>query len=210
MSYHNFLHEINWNRSDMVDGYYAIPDTFCNFDPVTGAPMFEFEGEDQPEPPSMEDFDSVEEYERAMEAHTIEFEAWEASDRDEIVPEGFVLIDEYDEDDAYRVLALLMHLDEFDASVTVHRNGQLEVGKCEWLVLTDTEADDAYEKSLDNYIDECVLHELPEPYQMYFDSERWKNDARINGCRGSSLASYDGYEHYESTNYGTFYIFRIN
>lgn len=198
MSYHNFLCEINWNRSDMEDGYYAIPTSFCNFDPKTGDPIFE---QDQTDKPNPRDYDTDEEFETALSE-------WRDSEPDEVVPEGFVYIGETDETDAYRVLALMMHLDDFDASVTVHRNGQLGVGNREWLVLTDSEADDAYERQLDNYINECL--EIPDHIRNYFDEEKWKHDARIDGSRGQSLSSYDGDENYESTNEGTFYIFRTN
>lgn len=200
MDYHNFLCEIDWNRSDMQDGYYAIPASFCNFDPTTGAPVFEYEQTDKP---TRDEWDTDEEFENALRN-------WEEgnNDRDEVVPEDFVYIDETDETDAYRVLALMMHLDDFDASVTVHRNGQLEVGNREWLVLTDSEADDAYERDLDSYIDDCM--EIPDHIRPYFDEEKWKHDARINGDRGQSLARYDGHEYDESTNEGTFYIFRCN
>jgi hypothetical protein len=44
----------------------------------------------------------------------------------------------------------------------------------EYLVLTDSEAEKAWDEWLDNYLEECVLCELPEIAKNYFDSEKWK------------------------------------
>lgn len=60
-------------------------------------------------------------------------------------------------------------------------------------VLTEDEADTAWDESLDSYLDECVLPELPEHLRNYFDTDSWKSDAKYDG-RGHSLSSYDGDE----------------
>lgn len=80
-----------------------------------------------------------------------------------------------------------------------------EYGSSEYLVCTDSEADDLWDEDLENYIDECILHELPEAYRNYFDREDWKSDARMDG-RGHSLNRYDGNE-YEVDG---FYIYQTN
>jgi hypothetical protein len=79
----------------------------------------------------------------------------------------------------------------------------------DYLVLTDDESDERWGESLDNYIEECILPELPEYLQNYFDSEKWKEDAKYDG-RGHSLSSYDGNEYEEEVNGTTYYIYRIN
>lgn len=79
----------------------------------------------------------------------------------------------------------------------------------DYLVLDDSEADEAWDNYLDQYIDDCILPELPEQYCNYFDSESWKSDARYDG-RGHCLASYDGHENEETVQGETFYIYRIN
>src|SRR6187402_3597133 len=61
-----------------------------------------------------------------------------------------------------------------------------EYGSSEYLVVTDSEADDLWDEDLQNYIDDCILPELPEPYRIYFDNEAFKSDARMDG-RGHSL-----------------------
>ena len=79
-----------------------------------------------------------------------------------------------------------------------------EYGNEEYLFLTDEEADEVEDERLDDYIDECIISEIPEAYRIYFDRESWKSDARINGCRGDNLSSYDGYEreaHYDGNYY---------
>ena len=79
----------------------------------------------------------------------------------------------------------------------------------DYLVLTDEEAYDRWDESMDSYIEECILPELPKNLHYYFDSEKWKKDASHDG-RGHSLASYDGEEHEEEVNGTTYYIYRIN
>lgn len=107
-------------------------------------------------------------------------------------------------------LALAKHL-EIDVS-TVEEDGNeysAEDGSARWMVLTDEEADEKWEESLDSYIEDCILSELPEAYRFYFDDEKWKRDAKHDG-RGHSLAGYDGEENEETINGTTYYIYRTN
>lgn len=85
----------------------------------------------------------------------------------------------------------------------------LEVGNREWLVVTDSEADELWNEDLDHYIDDCILPEVPEHFRSYFDDEKWKSDARMDG-RGHSLNRYDGNEYEEDVNDTTYYIYRQN
>lgn len=79
----------------------------------------------------------------------------------------------------------------------------------DWLVCTDSEADDKWEQDLDSYIDDCVLPEIPEAYRNYFDDESFKRDCKYDG-RGQSLAKYDGHECYQDVNGTTYYLYRQN
>ena len=87
----------------------------------------------------------------------------------------------------------------------------------DYRVLTDEEADEAWEESLNSYIEECITPEIDKisegagnlSYYITFDEEAWKRDARMDG-RGHSLSSYDGHENEETVNGITFYIYRIN
>ena len=78
-------------------------------------------------------------------------------------------------------------------------------------VLTDEEADERWEESLDSYIDDCIMPELPEPLASYFDVEAWKRDARIDG-RGHAINHYDGGEDWgqDPETGEDFYIYRTN
>jgi hypothetical protein len=59
--------------------------------------------------------------------------------------------------------------------------------------LTEDEADERWDEELDNYIDECIMPEIPDCYQNYFDEKAWKHDARMDG-RGHAISRYDGDE----------------
>jgi hypothetical protein len=78
-----------------------------------------------------------------------------------------------------------------------------------YAVMTDSEAEQAWDESLDSYLDECVLPDLPETARMYFDNEKWKDDARFDG-RGHSLNHYDGGEEEANINDVDYYIYRRN
>jgi len=75
--------------------------------------------------------------------------------------------------------------------------------------VTDEEAEEEWENNLDNYIEECVLPELPKQYRYYFDEDSFKRDCKYDG-RGHSLASYDGRENEEIVENIYYYIYRIN
>jgi|DEB0MinimDraft_6_1074348.scaffolds.fasta_scaffold00925_6 hypothetical protein len=84
-----------------------------------------------------------------------------------------------------------------------------EVEGGEVLVVTESERDERWNESLENYIDECVLPELPEIAQQYFDYEKWKRDARYDGA-GHCLSHYDGVEHEYKFGDHWIYIYRQN
>ena len=63
----------------------------------------------------------------------------------------------------------------------------------EFAIGTDSEADEAWEQSLDSYLEECIYPESPKSMINYFDGEAWKRDVRFDG-RGHNLSSYYGDE----------------
>ena len=79
----------------------------------------------------------------------------------------------------------------------------------EYLVCTDSEADELRDECLENYIEDCILPELEEGLRGYFDNEAWKRDARYDS-RGDYLNTYDGYEYEEEVNGTSYYIYRQN
>lgn len=90
-------------------------------------------------------------------------------------------------------LAAYLEIDADDVENSVHELFDTPEG--EYLVLTESEADEAWDESLDSYLDDCgVLDSIPENLRRYFNREAWKRDARFDG-RGHYLAGYDGEEH---------------
>ncbi len=87
----------------------------------------------------------------------------------------------------------------------------------DYLVLTDEEADEKWDESLDSYIADCIMPEFEKVEESLgstanyfkFDEEMWKRDAKMDG-RGHSLSGYDGNENEEEVGGETFYIYRLN
>ncbi|MGL5690437.1 MAG: hypothetical protein ACRDD8_06400 [Bacteroidales bacterium] len=79
----------------------------------------------------------------------------------------------------------------------------------EYLVLTEDEADQKFGECMDDYINDCVLPEIPEAYRSYFNSESFKRDAKMDG-REMFLATYDHIENEATYNDTVYYIYRIN
>lgn len=123
--------------------------------------------------------------------------------------------DNYDE----KVVALAYHLEGgktcfselgYDDAQDKLEKAKDLVDARDYLVLTEEEADDLWDERLDDLIDDCILSQIPEELQMYFDTDLYKRDAQINGSRGENIAFYDGEEHYETVNVTTYYIYRTN
>ena len=95
---------------------------------------------------------------------------------------------------------------ELDSIVEGHSN-MFSYYNEDYYVLTDSEADDMEDEYLDEYIDQCL--EIPDNIRPYFDEEKWKDDARMDG-RGHIIAHYDGAEYEEKVNGEWYYIYRID
>lgn len=87
--------------------------------------------------------------------------------------------------------------------------GYFETADGTYQVLTDNEADDVWDEQLDQYIDDCVLDQLPNHLACYFDDEKFKRDCKFDG-RGHTLSPYDGTEHEYMVEGEWFYIYRID
>jgi len=105
--------------------------------------------------------------------------------------------------------ALAEHLEVKPKDITPLNDEYYEVDGSEYRVLTDDEADRANDESIENYIDECILPELPEQYRHYFDDEAFKRDARMDG-RGHNLNYYDGTEYEVKINDEWYFIYQTN
>lgn len=123
----------------------------------------------------------------------------------------YVSLVELDEDTDPRCAALASHLDCTLESVSECRYGDNQYESTdepgEYLVVTDSEADELWDAALESYIDECILPETSGPLAQYFDREAWKRDARHDG-RGHALSPYDGDEHDVKVDGETYYIYR--
>ena len=112
-----------------------------------------------------------------------------------------------------KALAKYLDCDIEDIEPTKYSEKTLEVGHGqypdEYLVVTDEEADEEWEERLNSYLEECVLPELDKSLRFYFDDEKWKRDARMDG-RGHSISGYDGCENDIEIDGETIYIFRLN
>ena len=108
-----------------------------------------------------------------------------------------------------KILALATNLDVNVEEIEEEYENTYNAEGGEYLVLTDDEAGILWDEYLDSYIDECIIPELPEHLQNYFDEESWKLDARMDG-RAHSLATYDDDENCEEINSTGYYIYRTN
>jgi len=112
-----------------------------------------------------------------------------------------------------RALALYLQINPDDIEPAKYGENLFEVGigkrPDQYLVVTDNEADDLWDQELDRYIDDCL--ELPDHLEAYFDRDKWKRDARVDG-RAHSLGYYDGNEGFETDPWDNteYYIYRQN
>lgn len=113
---------------------------------------------------------------------------------------------EDDDDQKYLVLVAEFGADALDAEEAGYDDCVFESGAGEYLVLTEDERDARWDECLDSYLDDGCVEGADSPY---FDRERWKRDARMDGA-GHALSSYDGSEE-EHNGFGEwFYIYRTN
>ena len=118
-------------------------------------------------------------------------------------------LDEVEYSNEVLALAQFLGCDAENIRGFLYDNNVFEYGNKEYLVCDDGEADRLNDLSIDSYIDDCVLPEIPEAYRNYFDDEKFKRDCAYDG-RGHNLATYDGCENEETVNGETYYIYRTN
>lgn len=115
------------------------------------------------------------------------------------------------EDDERCVVALLWYREnkgKCEPSDCEHsRDETVRIGGAEYRVLTNDEADAAFNEYLEGLLDDEGI--VPGANGPYFNREAWKNDAAMDG-RGD-LAGYDGDEHeYCASNGEWYYLYRQN
>ncbi len=118
------------------------------------------------------------------------------------------LFQDFSESETAHALALMLELSINEIEdIEENDNNQWTVQGVDYLAGTDDEMDEAWDEELENYIDECILPDVPENVRMYFDNEKWKDDARMDG-RGHALNRYDGGEESISLNGVDYYAYR--
>lgn len=118
----------------------------------------------------------------------------------------------FDQPEKILALSIELQIDMDDAINTIKEDAGDEMfsyGSRDYYVLTDREAENKNDESIESYIDDCVLHEIPKHLQQYFDYDAFKADAEQDG-RGHNLAAYDGYELTQTVNRTEYYIYRWN
>ena len=97
-------------------------------------------------------------------------------------------------------------VDDIETTETEHRYSTAE-GE-EYDVLTDTQADNIYSDRFDDFVDECIICDIPDHLRIYFDRELYKKDTLISETRGH-LLSIDNGENEQNHNGETFYIYLV-
>ena len=97
-----------------------------------------------------------------------------------------------------------------DAEIEETKYGTFDANGCEYRVLTDDEADQAFREAVEQYIEDCVFSEIPSSYHQYFDLDRFARDVELSDGRGNMLASYDSEENEERVGSEWYYIYRTN
>ena len=82
------------------------------------------------------------------------------------------------------------------------------IGRYEYLILTDAEADEAARARVETIFFECYAHEISKDLLPYFDLDRWIDDVLRYDGRGPQLASYDGHEREQHFDGQYFFIYK--
>jgi hypothetical protein len=109
-----------------------------------------------------------------------------------------------------RIKALAQFLSISEDDITESYENNFEADGAEYMVLNDLEADIACDDYLDNYLQDCILNQIPENLRNYFDQESFKDDCIHSDGRGHILSGYDGEENEQTVDGETFYIYRVN
>lgn len=100
-----------------------------------------------------------------------------------------------DEEEGFAALAVMIHDGEATApTVEEHTHGHLvSYGRRQWMVLSESEADDAARDYFRSTLDES-LERVPSSLRSYFKEDEYLDDCLRQDGRGV-LASHDGDEH---------------
>jgi hypothetical protein len=130
------------------------------------------------------------------------------------IANDLLAVDEFEDDADYRCLVLFAHRAEWESDIaeveqSAYDDCTFNAGGNEYLVLDEDEKEIRWDDCLESYLDEGCVEGADSPY---FDRERWKRDARMDGA-GHVLSGYDGAENEfccPDGGRGWFFIFRTN
>lgn len=118
------------------------------------------------------------------------------------------LLDDYDD----KEIAVGIHI-ETDINglkeISNNYHNTFDTPEGEYYCADEGEMESDLDDYLDNYIDECVLSEVPENFRDYFDTEKFKSDCEMDGW-SHYLGIYDGCGYEVKVNNETYYICRTN
>jgi hypothetical protein len=117
-------------------------------------------------------------------------------------------LEEFCEDDAYE--DFFNYVKDLERETGYTGEGRLNVGRREYLVLTDKEADKKFKEYQNDIINDFVLPEIPQQYRSYFKYKKFRKDVLKEDGRGPTLAGYDGEELEKMVNGTFYYIYRTN
>jgi hypothetical protein len=84
------------------------------------------------------------------------------------------------------------------------------VGGETWRIMSESEYQTYSDEIIDNFIDECVLPEIPDYLQSYFDTDAYIRDIDYAGDRDGLVAAYDGVVYQQKINGVWFYFWRMD
>ena len=96
-----------------------------------------------------------------------------------------------------------------DFEVSNYESTGIEACGETWEVYDGEEMETAWDESLQNYVDDVILPEIPEHYHDFFNKEGWKDHAKSDGV-GHCLNFYDGHHHEIEVYNTTYHLFRQN
>jgi len=117
-------------------------------------------------------------------------------------------LEEFCEDDAYE--DFFNYVKDFFRETGYTGEGRLNMGRREYLVLTDKEANKKFKERQNEIINDFVLPEIPQQYRPYFKHKKYRKDVLKGDGRGPTLAGYDGEELEKMVNGTFYYIYRTN
>jgi hypothetical protein len=115
----------------------------------------------------------------------------------------FLDIDYFKKDDEYYYGESYDEDEDLEEVLEYKKNNNPDCDECDnYLVLDDVQAEQIFNQCVDNYIDDCVLSQIPDIYHQYFNWNKFKDGFD----RGGILAHYNGVEEQQSG----YYIYKIN